>query len=59
MGEGVRVEAFLEFSKALAVPEADIAIVGAVLREEDRLNEVLHFPKLFLQEICFRSIDCI
>jgi len=55
----VKVEAFLEFSKALAVPEADITIMGAVLREEGRLNEGFLSPELFFQEIHFRSIDCI
>lgn len=57
--EAVRVEAFLEFSKALALPEADIAIGRAVLRGKYRLNEVLLSLKLFFQKIHFRSIDCI
>lgn len=53
------MEDFLEFSKAVEVPEADVAIMGAVLREEGRLNEVFLSPDLFFQEIYFRSIDCI
>lgn len=57
--EAVGVEAFLEFSKALALLEVDIAIRRAVLREKCRLNEVLLSLKLFFQEIHFRSIDCI
>lgn len=57
--EAVGLEALLEFSKALALPEADIAIRRAVLKETHRLNEVLLSLRLFFQEIHFRSIDCI
>lgn len=59
MGEDVRVDAFLEFRKALAVPQSDRAIIRAVLREEGRLNEVLLSHNLFFQEINFKSIGCI
>lgn len=57
--KGARVKTCLEFGEALAVPEADIGIMGAILRETSRLNEILFSSKLFFQEIHFRSIDCI
>lgn len=57
--KGARIETCLEFGGALAVPAADIGIMGAILREAGRLNEILFSPKLLFQEIHFRSIDCI
>lgn len=57
--KGARVRNCLEFGEALAVPEADRAIMGVILGEAGRLNEILFSLKLFFQEIYFRSIDCI
>lgn len=34
--KGARIETCLEFGEALAVPEADITIMGAILRELGR-----------------------
>lgn len=48
-GEGVRVEASQNLVKHLQFQKQIMAIMGAVLREAGRLNEILLSLKLFFQ----------